>query len=443
MRPFGAPAALLLILSAIQTLPATAATPTYSKDVAPILFKNCANCHRPGEIGPMPLLKYSQVRPWAKSIREAVALKTMPPWHSDEHRGTFSNDRRLSDQDRATIIAWADGGTPEGNSKDLPPAPVFVDGWTIGKPDAVLSMAKPYPIPATGTVEYQYIEVPTNFTEDKWVQAIEVRAGTRAVVHHVLVFATDPGALKATRTFARVNPPLTPEQRKKLTDLQEEKKKSEARPEEKRDPGVLLATYAPGTNAQVFEPGTAMRVKAGAVLTFQLHYTANGKASQDTSSVGFIFAKEPPANEVKSDAFFNAALELPAGARDTAVDAGIRFNEDVHISAIFPHTHVRGKAWDYRLVYPDGRKETVLTVPHYDFNWQTYYTFTTPLAVPKGARLESTAHYDNSPSNPANPDPKAEVHWGDQTWNEMQYTGITYTVDSAAKASAQATGTRF
>jgi hypothetical protein len=433
---FGARGALFVISCAILALPAAAATPTFSKDVAPILFKNCSGCHRPGEIGPMPLLNYTQARPWAKSIREAVALKTMPPWHADADHGVFANDRRLSDRDRETIIAWADGGAPQGDPKDLPPAPAFVDGWVIGKPDAILTMAKPYPVPAAGTIEYQYVEVPTNFSEDKWIQAIEVRPGTRAVVHHVLVFATEPGAPKTPRAFSRVIPEIKPEQRKKLSE------NDDKRPEARRDPGALIATYAPGTAPQTFEPGTAMRIKAGAVLTFQLHYTANGKAAEDASSVGLIFAKEPPANEVKSDAFYNPLLKLPAGARDTAVDAGIRFNDDVHISAIFPHTHVRGKSWDYRLVYPDGHKEAVLSVPHYDFNWQTYYTFTTPLAVPKGARLESTAHYDNSPSNPANPDPTVEVHWGDQTWNEMQYTGITYTVDRAAKSSAQTTGTR-
>jgi hypothetical protein len=436
-RFFGARGACFFIACAIVLLPASAATPTFSKDVAPILFKNCSNCHRQGEIGPMPLLNYTQARPWAKAIREAVALKTMPPWHADAPHGVFSNDRRLSDRDRETIIAWADAGAPQGDPKDLPPAPVFADGWQIGKPDAVVSMAKPFPIPASGTIEYQYIEVPTNFGEDKWIQAIEVRPGTRSVVHHVLVFATEPGAPKAARTFTRVIPELKPQPRKPAPEGGEQHRESK-----QRDPGVLLATYAPGTAPQVFEAGTAMLLKAGAVLTFQLHYTANGKAAEDTSSVGLIFAKEPPANEVKSDAFFNTQLKLPPGARDTSVDAGICFEVDTHITAIFPHTHVRGTRWDYRLIYPDGHTETVLAVPHYDFNWQTYYTFATPLAAPKGARLESTAHYDNSPSNPSNPDPTVEVHWGDQTWNEMQYTGITYTVDKAAKSAAPVSGTR-
>jgi Copper type II ascorbate-dependent monooxygenase, C-terminal domain len=432
MESLSARGAVLLIFCGAVS----AATPTFTKDVAPIVFKNCSGCHRPGEIGPMPLLNYTEARPWAKSIRAAVAQGAMPPWHATEDRGTFSNDRRLSDHDRATIIAWVDGGAPQGDPKDLPPAPTFADGWQIGKPDAVLTMEKPFPVPAQGTVEYQYIQIPTNFSEDKWIQAIEVRPGARAVVHHVLVFATQPGVAEGKKPFKIVTPEITPEMRKKQAEAEEK------HPGPKSDPGALLATYAPGTAPQVFDAGSAMLLKAGATLTLQVHYTANGKATDDLSSVGMIFAKQPPANEVKSDAFYNPLLRLAAGAQDTAIDAGIQFNDDVHVTAIFPHTHVRGKSWSYRLIYPDGHEETVLAVPHYDFNWQTYYTFTTPLAVPKGSRLESTAHYDNAASNPANPDPKAEVHWGDQTWNEMQYTGITYTVDQAAKTSVQSTGSR-
>jgi hypothetical protein len=431
MRFSGTRGALVLIVSGIVTFPARGATPTFSKDVAPVLFKNCSGCHRPGEIGPMPLLNYTQARPWAKSIRAAVAAGTMPPWHATEDRGTFSNDRRLTSQERETIIAWVDGGAPQGDPKDLPPTPVFVDGWQIGKPDVVLTMEKPFGVPASGTIDYQYIQIPTNFSEDKWIQAIEVRPGARAVVHHVLVFATEPGVAPTKKAFTPVIPEITPEIRKKLAEREAE------HPSPRKDPGALLATYAPGTAPQVFEGGAGMRIKAGAVLTLQLHYTANGKATEDASSVGMIFAKQPPATEVKSDAFYNPLLKLPPGAQDTAVDAGIQFNEDAHVTAIFPHTHVRGKSWEYQLIYPDGRKEAVLVVPHYDFNWQTYYTFVTPLAVPKGSRLVSTAHYDNAASNPANPDAKIEVHWGDQTWQEMQYTGITYTVDRPVSTVAQ------
>jgi hypothetical protein len=202
--------------------------------------------------------------------------------------------------------------------------------------------------------------------------------------------------------------------------------------------GNLIATTAPGTNAMTFPMGSAVKIKAGSVLTLQVHYTANGKDVQDTTSVGLVFAKEPPRREMHNSAFINGTFVLPAGDANKEVDSAIEFTQDTHIWALFPHTHLRGKSWDYRMVYPDGHSEVVLSVPNYDFSWQTYYEFAKPLAAPKGARLEAVAHYDNSPNNPANPDPKVDVHWGDQTWQEMQYSGITFTVDEPAAESTAA-----
>ena len=178
----------------------------------------------------------------------------------------------------------------------------------------------------------------------------------------------------------------------------------------------------------IFQTRQALRIKAGSVLTFQMHYTANGTPTRDKSSVGLIFAKQPLQQEVRTSAFVNPIFVIPPGANNHAAETAIQFNEDVHIYALFPHTHLRGKSWEYRLVYPDGRKEVVLSVPKYDFNWQTYYVYAKPLAVPKGTRLEATAHYDNSAANPWNPDPTVAVRWGEQTWEEMQYSGITYAV---------------
>jgi len=404
------------LCAAILAVNATAATPTFSKDVAPILYKNCASCHRAGDIAPMPLLTYEQVRPWAKSIREKVALGQMPPWHAEAPRGTFSNDRRLTDVEKDTLARWAGNGAPQGDPKDLPAPPNFTEGWEIGTPDAVISMPAAYDVAASGTINYQYFTVPTNFTSDKWVQAIEVRPGTRSVVHHVLVFCREQGAPPPRPAFVPANPGAP------APSAQQSQQASFGR-------GTLIATTAPGTNAMTFQPGTAIRIGAGAVLTFQIHYTANGKAATDRTSVGLIFAKEPPKLEIRNSAFVNIALRLPAGVSDQAVDSAILFNEDSHIWALFPHTHLRGKSWEYRLVQPDGRSEVVLSVPKYDFNWQTYYVFAHPLAVTKGSRLEATAHYDNSAANPSNPDPKVDVRWGEQTWQEMQYSGITYSVD--------------
>jgi len=406
-----------------------AAAPTFSKEVAPILFKSCASCHRPGEIAPMSLLTYENARPWAKAIREQVASGAMPPWHATQPHGTFSNDRRLSEKERNTLIRWADGGAPKGDPKDLPPAPKFIDGWEIGTPDAVITIPKEFEVPESGTIAYQFFEAPTNFTEDKWVQAIEVRPGARSVVHHVLVFCREPGARRPA-AFAQIVP--------KLAGLGQAPSHGNTSGREHALPGSLIATTAPGTNAMTFKPGTAMRIKAGAVLAFQIHYTSNGRATKDRTSVGVIFAKKPPQQEVRNSAFVNPLFIIPPGADNQAVESAIQFSEDSHIWALFPHTHLRGKSWEYRLVYPDGRTEVVLSVPRYNFNWQTYYIFTNPLAVPKGSRLEATAHYDNSTANKWNPDPKVAVRWGPQTWEEMQYSGITYSVDDQrAEASAQ------
>ena len=412
-------AALAVMVLALTAIPAArtspAATPTFSKDVAPILFKNCASCHRSGDIAPMSLLSYEDARPWAKAIREKIAAGNMPPWHATQAHGTFSNDRRLSEKDKDTLIRWADGGAPKGDPKDLPPAPKFVEGWEIGTPDAVISMPREFEVKESGTIAYQFFEAPTNFTEDKWIQAIEVRPGARSVVHHVLVFCREPGARRPP-AFVQVVPNLGGFGQGHGGG-------------EQALPGSLIATTAPGTNAITFKPGTAMRIKAGAVLAFQVHYTANGAVTKDRTSVGVIFAKQPPQQEIRNSAFVNPFFVIPPGVDNQAIESAIQFSEDSHIWALFPHTHLRGKSWEYRLVYPDGRTDVVLSVPKYDFNWQTYYLFTKPLPVPKGSRLEATAHYDNSTANKWNPDPKVAVRWGPQTWEEMQYSGITYSVD--------------
>ncbi len=409
-------AMLVFTVMALTVIPAArtnaVATPTFSKDVAPILFKNCAGCHRPGDIAPMSLLSYETARPWARAIREQVAAGNMPPWHATQPHGTFSNDRRLSEKDKDTLIRWADGGAPKGDPKDLPPAPKFAEGWEIGKPDAVISIPKEFEVKESGAIVYQFFEAPTSFSEDKWVQAIEVRPGARSVVHHVLVFCREPGTRRSPPAFVQIAPNLGGFGQR-----------------EHGLPGSLIATTAPGTNAMTFKPGTALRIRAGAVLAFQIHYTANGTVTKDRTSVGMIFAKKPPQQEMRNSAFVNPLFVIPSGADNQAVESAIQFNEDSHVWALFPHTHLRGKSWEYRLVYPDGRTEVVLSVPKYNFNWQTYYVFTNPLAVPKGSRLEATAHYDNSTANKWNPDPKVAVRWGPQTWEEMQYSGITYSTD--------------
>jgi mono/diheme cytochrome c family protein len=391
--------------------------PTYTKDVAPILFKNCTACHRPGEIAPMSLLSYDDVRPHAKDIRDEISDGNMPPWHAAAPKGTFLNERGLTEQERETILAWVRAGSPKGDPKDMPKAPTYPDGWSIGTPDAVFEMPESYKVPADGVIEYEYFYIPTNFTEAKWIQAIEIRPGNREVVHHALAF------YRATPDMKR--PPLLQPNKEQMVMPPREAKAT--RPQ--RDlqlPSRLLATYAPGTNPQVMRPGTAIRLEPGGVIELQMHYTANGKDANDRTKVGFIFSKEPAPREVRVSHFYNGRLMLPAGSPETRVDADLTFVNDAVLWGIFPHTHVRGKKWEYVLELPDGTKKTVLSVPRYNFNWQTYYMFTEPLQVPKGSRLVSSAWYDNSPANRSNPDPKTDVKWGDQTWEEMQYTGILF-----------------
>jgi hypothetical protein len=346
---------------------------------------------------------------------------TMPPWHADAESGTFENERRLTADEKSIIARWADAGAPEGDPKDLPAAPAFVDGWSIGAPDVVLQMAEDYAVPATGTIQYEYFTIPTHFTEAKWLQAIEVRPGNRALVHHVLVYYQAPPeptlvaaaqALELNLQHSRTPPP-TPGTRPRQRAI---------------GPRRLIATYAPGTAPQVFRPGTAMRLPAGGVIELQMHYTANGTAGTDRSKVGLLFAKEPPTSEIFATQFLNGQFTIPAGAADHQVDTDIGFRQDITLWGVFPHTHVRGKRWNYVLEMPDGTKKPLLSVPKYDFNWQTYYMFKEPLEIPKGSRIHSSAWYDNSAANRSNPDPTAAVRWGDQTWEEMQYTGLLLSV---------------
>ena len=415
-----------LTSAAPQDPKSSSPVPTYTKDVAPILFKNCTGCHRPGEIGPMSLLTYEDVRPRAKDIRDKIDEGAMPPWHADMPHGTFVNERGLTDQEKSTIFRWVANGAPKGDPKDMPGTPDYPKGWSIGTPDVVFEMQEDYKVPADDVVQYEYFYIPTNFKEPKWVQAIEVRPGNRNVVHHVLVRYKAKPDIQRT-PVVKLNPdisnfgPTVPG----------------LRPVVKDDvPVRLLATYAPGTNPQVFAPGTALRLEPGGVLELQMHYTSAGQDETDRTRVGMIFSKDPAPREVRAGQFFNTTLRLPAGAANVAVDADLEFLQDATVWGLFPHTHVRGKKWEYVLQLPDGSKKKILSVPRYDFNWQTYYMFKEPLQIPKGAKILSTAWYDNSPANRANPDPSVDVKWGDQTWEEMQYTGILYSPAATSSPTA-------
>jgi mono/diheme cytochrome c family protein len=413
-------ALLPIALLGVRTRGAGEAKVTFAKDVAPILYEKCAECHRPGEIAPMSLLTYKDARPWARSIKDKVANRVMPPWLADPAYGHFSNDRRLSQKQIDTIVAWVDAGAPEGDQKDLPPLPKFTEGWTIGQPDAVVSLPEEIPVPAEGTIPYLYIKVPTHFTEDKWVQAAEIRAGNRSVVHHVIVFVQDPDG----KTDAAVD--------------SSPKGKTQAR----EGHGYKLVGFAPGEQPKTFPDGMAKLVKAGSNFIFQLHYTTNGQAAKDKSYVGLIFAKQPVRKNVETGTATNAKFVIPAGDSDYEVKSSWTAKEDVRILDLMPHMHFRGKDFTYTAVYPDGASEVLLKVPHYDFNWQLVYNLNKPVVLPKGSRLDCVAHFDNSAGNKYNPDPTKEVRWGDQTWEEMMIGWFDYVNDKdnvgedTARASA-------
>jgi len=405
----------------IQAAPqSTDGAPTFTRDVAPILYANCVTCHRAGEIAPMSLISYQEVRPWARAMTKQIADGAMPPWHADAPTGTFSNERKLTAGEKLTIERWAAAGAPEGDPKDLKPPPTFAQGWRIGTPDAIFEMQEDYAIPARGTIEYEHFYISTNFTEAKWLKAIEARPGNRALVHHILVY------YEAPPDGPRVTPAIQPN--RDDSQLPRRENFGNRPPQNNGLVSRLLATYAPGTDAQSFPEGTALRLAPGGVLHLQVHYTANGTAGSDRSKVGLVFAKEPPPEELRASQFLNARFTIPPGAGDHEVTTDLTFLQDATLRGLFPHTHVRGKRWSYTLELPDGTKRPLLSVPKYDFNWQTYYMFSEPIAVPKGARIISTAWYDNSAANKSNPDPTIAVTWGDQTWEEMQYTGILYSI---------------
>ncbi len=360
----------------------------------------------------MSLMTYQQARPWAKAIRESVRLKRMPPWFADPAHGKFANDRSLSDRERETLLAWVEAGAPEGDPNHLPPPRTFASGWQIGEPDVVLGLAKPFPIPAEGEIPYNYIKVPTGFTEDKWIQSLEFQPGDPKVVHHVVLLAREPGARFMAK--AAYGEPLA------------------APDAEPRDPapdngtgrieGIpisILGTYVPGQGWQSWPEGQAKRIKAGSDLVFQMHYTTYGKETSDQTRVGFRFAARPPREEVRTLFVSNRRLRIPPGAADHKVEARVTLPRDLKITGLFPHMHVRGKAFEYRANLPDGRSEILLRVPNYDFNWQLYYYLARPMLLPKGTEFVCTAWFDNSSGKPGNPDPTAEVLWGPQSWEEM------------------------
>lgn len=422
-------------LNAQEAAGGNANAPTFSRDVAPIFYGKCISCHRPGEVAPMSLITFREARPWARAIHEKVTTREMPPWHADRRYGVFRNDLSLTQPEIDTIAAWAAGGAREGDPADLPPRPELTEGWQIGTPDMVFEMPVDYEVPTTGTVEYQYFDVPTHFTEDRWMQAGEARPGDRAHVHHIVVYVREPEPNTRPKVVS-VRPILPAGQRPSPQALGALAARAGQRPVGGGD--AMLVNWAVGEDAPIHAPGTAKRIPAGSTLVFQMHYTTDGEPGVDRSKLGLIFAREPPAHEVRTGMILNPLFELPPGAANHEVEAEATFSADVKVWTMHPHMHLRGKDMTYTVTYPDGRTEIVLRVPRFDFGWQTDYWLAEPLLLPRGSKMHVSAHFDNSAANRANPDPTATVRWGDQTWEEMMIGFFTYTVEGQAAAPGPA-----
>jgi hypothetical protein len=383
--------------------------PTFAKDVAPILYTRCVDCHRPAMFAPMSLVTYEEVRPWARAIKSRVVKREMPPWHADAPAGVFKDDPRLSQQEIDTIVSWVDGGAPKGNAADMPALPALpAEGWTIGQPDLVLTMEREYHIPADGTVPYLNFRLPTGLTEDRWIQAYEFKPSNRAIVHHIVASAVPANAAPSAVDEAGGG-------RNSIGNLVPSR------------PGVILPA------------GVAKLLPANSDIVLQMHYTTNGSPQRDQTSVGLIFAKQPPKQVVGGGgSATNQRFVIPAHSGNHEVRAERTLTEDTNLLAMMPHMHVRGKDMTYVARYPDGRTETLLSVPRYDFRWQTTYEYVTPKRLPKGTVMEVIAHFDNSAANKDNPDPSQEVRWGDQTWEEMMIGATTTIMDASTLREGRA-----
>ena len=375
---------------------------SYAKDVAPILQKNCQACHRPDQAAPFSLLTYDDAVKHARMIKEVTTERRMPPWHADPRFGKFANDRRLSRAEIDLLSDWLAAGMPKGDDKDLPKPVEWPTGWTLGKPDLVLQMPEEFQVPATGTMPYKNWILDPDFKEDRWVKMAECKPGAPGVVHHIVIYIQKAGS----------RGPVGPD-------------------------GALsvLVGWAPGDLGLVCPPDTALRLPKGCKLRLEMHYTPNGTAVKDRSSVGLTFAKEPPKFEMFMHEFANMNIALPPHDPNYKAEATLRFRADARLLSVVPHMHWRGKNYRYEVILPDGSRKTVASVPRWDFNWQNVYRFEEPVKLPKGSKLYSVAHWDNSKNNPYNPAPEKKVTFGLQTWEEMMVGWVCFVYERPEAAA--------
>jgi len=410
-------------------LAADSAAVTFNKDVLPVLQKNCQSCHRPGEVAPMSLMNYSDARPWAKAIKTAVVSGKMPPWFADAKVGHFKNNRMLSAADIQTLTAWADNGAPEGDAKDKPAALAFESGWNI-KPDVIVEMPKPFQLPASGTINYKFVLVKTNFDRDMWIESAEMRPGNNEVLHHGKVWVRPPGSHWLENAI-----PGEAYESETQRDII-----GRNGAEEGND---ILGKFNPGLGAQNFNvEGSAKFLPKGSDLVFELHYTTNGKPTSDASKIGLVLAKNAPQRRY----FFHAGptatnLSIPARDGNAEVVSELTLDQEAKLVYAQPHMHLRGKDFELRVIYPTGETETVLK-GLWNFEWQMGYELEKPLLLPKGTRLVAISHFDNSANNRFNPDPAVRVVWGPQNWDEMSnvFIGVTFDVKIAPESVFRRSG---
>jgi hypothetical protein len=451
---------ILLVLGCLGlSASAVAEPPTFAKDVAPILYASCVGCHRPGEVAPMSLISYEDVRPWAKAIRSKVVSREMPPWGADPHYGTFKDDRSLSAAQIATIAAWADGGAPRGRDADLPRLPAFTAGWSHGEPDVVIDMPVEFAIPAEGEVPVIDFFTKAPFTQDVYVKALEVREGTAGVIHHAGVYVID----KLPEGARLVNGRIIGADGKEMSRNQVARANGGTSTQEIQK----LLSFVPGRGYEEYQGDAGQLIKAGSYIDFYMHYTPNGAPAKDRSRLGLYFAR--PGQTVGHQIYhsFGAAgptayvvegkeytpqrrgegiegsvnlPNIPPYAENFKVVSVHTITEPVTLYGLTPHLHLRGKSMKYTLTRPDGTEEILLDVPKYDFNWQLYYELQTPKKIPAGSKVTVVTLFDNSPKNRYNPAPEKEVYWSEQSWDEMYAPQARITVDSRAlKASRSVT----
>ena len=359
---------------------------SYADRIAPLLVDKCVACHREGGVAPWAMTGYDIVRGFAPMMREVVRTKRMPPWHADPHYGSFVGDRSMTNEDTRDLVHWIEAGAPRGDGPDpLATLDRSWSEWTLGKPDLIVEVPA-YQVPATGVISYQYPHADNPLGRDVWIRAIEIIPGNRAVVHHVLAGIDDPGNGERRAIRGQIGE---------------------------------LGGYAPGKNAIPYPADTGIFLRKEAGFRFQMHYTPNGKAITDVTRLGLYFYDRPPKHSMQMDIVYNASLAIPANTKSYSESLDYVFDRDVMLYSLLPHAHLRGRAARFTAHYPDGRKEILLSVPKYDFNWQPLYVLNPPKLMLAGTRVVMDMTWDNSAQNPANPDPNKVVRWGDQTWEEM------------------------